>query len=185
MYKQSVIWHFGFSVLQQNDLACILGGRGWICHEVDEGELPFCSRIIWMTSHDFYPFSFQHTAVMMSNLQSAFRAQRHADIEVRFDCSHVAMSANHEISSSYLNQIRCGAAVFAVHKVIVCAFSRHLDSLCADDASRASVRIEEDADVGPKMLSALLEFIYAGEVTVDESHVETLLKVCFSHNPSY
>ena len=39
------------------------------------------------------------------------------------------------------------------------------------------IRIEEDSDVGPKMLSALLEFIYAGEVTVDESHVETLLKV--------
>ena len=41
------------------------------------------------------------------------------------------------------------------------------------------IRIEEDSDVGPKMLSALLEFIYAGEVTVDESHVETLLKVLY------
>lgn len=95
----------------------------------------------------------KHTAVMMSNLQSALRTQRHTDLD-----------------------IRCGSNIFSVHKVIVCAFSRHLDSLCTDDPSLATIRIEEDADVGPKMLSALLEFIYAGEVTVDESHVETLLK---------
>ena len=35
------------------------------------------------------------------------------------------------------------------------------------------------------MLSALLEFIYAGEVTVDESHVETLLKVLLGARSSF
>ena len=52
-----------------------------------------------------------------------------------------SMSANHEIPSSYLNQIRCGTAVFAVHKVIVCAFSRHVDSLCTEDPSLATIRL--------------------------------------------
>ena len=77
----------------------------------------------------------------------------------------------------YNLQIRCGSSAFPVHKVIVCAFSRHVNSLCTEDPSLATIRIDENGDVGPVMLSALLEFIYAGEVTVDESHVETLLKV--------
>ena len=60
---------------------------------------------------------FQHTAVMMSNLQSALRTQRHTDLD-----------------------IRCGSNIFSVHKVIVCAFSRHLDSLCTDDPSLTTIR---------------------------------------------
>lgn len=59
-------------------------------------------------------------------------------------------------------------------RVVLCAFSRHVSLVCRQ--SPDSKMISVDDDISPGILRALLEFVYAGEVTVDEADVERLLK---------
>ena len=95
----------------------------------------------------------KHNAVLVNILREAFRDGTNCDL-----------------------MIRCAGHTFPVHKVVVCAFSRRLREICEARPEAKTLSVEEEACGGPGILRALFEFIYVGEVTVDEADVERLLK---------